>query len=125
MSQLPKRPKPWLRGADAIIAHVGTNGGRLHRKKGAVLHPRHGRRATDAGNHQARWEGPQRHFLSHGGPICAPEDAGYINQHTDCVGFVGASSLERLAVEKSLTDLTRAFKTIPVRDAARKPFKKR
>ena len=45
-------------------------------------------------------------FLSHGGPICTPEDAAYVNQHTGCVGFVGASSLERMAVEQSLIDLT-------------------
>ena len=50
-----------------------------------------------------------------GGPINTPEDAAYINEHTDCVGFVGASSLERMAVEQSLTDLTRQFKAIPVK----------
>ena len=48
-------------------------------------------------------------FLSHGSPISTPEDAAYINEHTDCVGFVGASSLERLALEKSLTELTKKF----------------
>src|SRR6266513_1351259 len=57
-------------------------------------------------------------FLSHGGPIAKPEDAAYINEHTDCVGFVGASSLERLAVEESLTNLTRTFKKIPVKQEA-------
>ena len=51
-------------------------------------------------------------------PIATPEDAAYINEHTDCVGFVGASSLERLAVEDSLTQLTRKFKKIPVRASA-------
>src|SRR6185503_11512616 len=61
-------------------------------------------------------------FLSHGGPICTPEDAAYINKHTDCVGFVGASSLERLAVEDSLTNLTRRFKQIPVKSGALKAF---
>jgi predicted TIM-barrel enzyme len=64
-------------------------------------------------------------FLSHGGPICAPEDAAYINEHTDCVGFVGASSLERLAMEDSLTQLTRRFKRIPVRKESLKAFKTR
>ena len=29
--------------------------------------------------------------LSHGGPICTPADAAYVNEHTDAVGFVGAS----------------------------------
>ena len=52
--------------------------------------------------------------LSHGGPICTPDDAAYINEHTDVVGFVGASSLERLAFEKSLPELTRQFKNIPL-----------
>jgi predicted TIM-barrel enzyme len=53
-------------------------------------------------------------YLSHGGPISTPEDAAYINEHTDTVGFVGASSLERMAVEESLIELTRQFKAIPV-----------
>ena len=35
-------------------------------------------------------------------------------EHFDAVGFVGASSLERMAVEESLTQLTREFKAIPL-----------
>jgi predicted TIM-barrel enzyme len=58
-------------------------------------------------------------FLSHGGPINTPEDAAYINQNTDCQGFVGASSLERMAVEQSLPELTRRFKQIPVKRIVR------
>ena len=39
----------------------------------------------------------------------------YIYEYKDyAVGFVGASSLERLAVEDSLTQLTQRFKKIPV-----------
>jgi len=41
-----------------------------------------------------------------------PEDADRVIQATDCVGFVGASSLERMCVEESLTNLTRQFKSI-------------
>jgi predicted TIM-barrel enzyme len=61
-------------------------------------------------------------FLSHGGPISTPQDAAYVNAHTDCVGFVGASSLERLGVEESLVDITRRFKAIgaPVAGPKRK-----
>jgi predicted TIM-barrel enzyme len=62
-------------------------------------------------------------FLSHGGPIATPADAAYVNERTDCVGFVGASSLERLAVEDSLTKLTQQFKKIPVRKEALKAVK--
>ena len=53
-------------------------------------------------------------FLCHGGPINTPEDAARVLKGTDCVGFVGASSLERMGVEKSLTDLTRKFKALKV-----------
>ena len=53
-------------------------------------------------------------FLSHGGPIGFPEDAAYVNERTECVGFVGASSLERMGVEQSLVDITKRFKAIPV-----------
>ncbi len=54
-------------------------------------------------------------YLSHGGPIATPADAAFINERTDAVGFVGASSLERMAVEESLTNLTKEFKSIPVK----------
>jgi predicted TIM-barrel enzyme len=102
-------------GADAIIAHVGcTVGGSIG--------------VTDASvslDEAAAWtqriiegaKGSGRDdliFLSHGGPILTPEDAQYINERTETVGFVGASSLERIAVEASLTELTRRFKGIAV-----------
>jgi len=64
-------------------------------------------------------------FLSDGGPISTPDDAAYINERTDAVGFVGASSLERLAVEASLTDLTKRFKAIPVQKKALAAYAKK
>ena len=102
-------------GADAIIAHVGTTiGGSIGVTQATCS-------MDDAvARTQRIIDGASKVrkdivFLSHGGPICTPEDAAYINEHTDAVGFVGASSLERLAVEASLTDLTRRFKKIPVK----------
>lgn len=53
-------------------------------------------------------------FLAHGGPINTPEDAARVIAHTPAVGFVGASSLERMGVEDSLTSLTRRFKSLTV-----------
>ena len=102
-------------GADVIIAHVGTTVGGSIGVKGATCTMDDAVRRTQAiidGGRKARKD---LIFLSHGGPIATPEDAAYINIHTDCSGFVGASSLERLAVEESLTQLTRRFKEIPVR----------
>jgi predicted TIM-barrel enzyme len=100
-------------GADAIIAHVGTTiGGSIGVQNAAITIDEAVRRTQTiiAAAKQVRKD---ILFLSHGGPIAKPEDAAYINQHTDCVGFVGASSLERMGVEQSLIDITRQFKAIP------------
>jgi predicted TIM-barrel enzyme len=51
--------------------------------------------------------------LTHGGPINTPKDVEYILSKTTADGFVGASSLERMGVEESLTNLTREFKNVP------------
>ena len=48
--------------------------------------------------------------MSHGGPIATAKEAHYITEETDCVGFVGASSIERFACEASMPDITRSFK---------------
>ncbi len=102
-------------GADAIIAHVGTTVGGSIGVKGATCTMDDAVQRTQRIIDAAVRVRKDIFFLSHGGPIATPEDAAYINTHTDAVGFVGASSLERLAVEDSLTALTREFKKIPVK----------
>lgn len=102
-------------GADVIIAHVGTTvGGSIGVVDATMTLPEAAKRTQmiiDAAGTVRK----DIIFLSHGGPINSPEDAAYINEHTDAVGFVGASSLERMAVENSLVDLTKQFKAIPVK----------
>jgi predicted TIM-barrel enzyme len=102
-------------GADAIIAHVGTTiGGSIGVTNATVSLDEAAKwtqQLIDAGRSTGRKD---IIFLSHGGPICTPEDAAFINEHTDAMGFVGASSLERLAVEGSLQQLTQRFKKIPL-----------
>jgi predicted TIM-barrel enzyme len=110
-------------GADAIIAHVGTTIGGSIGVKGAAISMAEAVKRTQSIIDAARKVRKDIFFLSHGGPISKPEDAAYINEHTDAVGFVGASSLERLAVEDSLTELTRTFKRIPVQKKALAAFK--
>ncbi|MBM3823050.1 MAG: phosphoenolpyruvate hydrolase family protein [Verrucomicrobia bacterium] len=106
-------------GADAIIAHVGTTVGGTIGVRRAVCSMDDAVGRTQVIIDAARSVRKDIFFLSHGGPIGTPKDAAYVNENTDCVGFVGASSLERLAVEDSLTSLTREFKSIPVRGARR------
>ena len=52
-------------------------------------------------------------MLAHGGPVAEPADADFVLKHTrNCHGFYGASSMERLPVERALTDQIRKFKAI-------------
>jgi len=101
-------------GADAIIAHVGTTIGGSIGVTDASCTIEDAARRTQEVCDAAKRVREDVFLLSHGGPICGPKDAAYINQHTDAVGFVGASSLERLAFEESLLKLTQEFKRIPV-----------
>lgn len=105
-------------GADAIIAHVGTTVGGSIGVSGACCTMEDAVERTQKIIDAARRVRKDIFFLSHGGPISAPKDAAYVNEHTDCVGFVGASSLERLGVEASLIEITQKFKKIPVQKAA-------
>lgn len=102
-------------GADVVIAHVGTTIGGTIGVKNAACSLEEAAKRTQEIAAAAMTTRSDVICLSHGGPISTPEDAAYINQHTDVVGFVGASSLERMAFENSLTDLTRQFKQIPVK----------
>jgi predicted TIM-barrel enzyme len=111
-------------GADAIIAHVGTTiGGSIGVRRAVVSMDETVKRCQSIINGAKKVRNDVI-FLSHGGPIATPNDAAHINERTDCVGFVGASSLERLAVEDSLTQLTQRFKKIPVRKEALTAFRK-
>ncbi len=102
-------------GADVVIAHVGTTiGGTIGVDKAACSLEEAARRTQEIVS-SAMAVRKDVICLSHGGPISTPEDAAYINEHTDVVGFVGASSLERMAFEKSLLELTQKFKQIPVK----------
>ncbi len=109
-------------GADTIIAHVGTTVGGSIGVKSAVVTMDFAVRRTQEIIAAARRVRKDLIFLTHGGPVNTPEDAAYVLERTDCHGFVGASSLERMGVEESLTNLTRRFKQ--VRLAAKKPLSK-
>lgn len=99
-------------GADAIIAHVGTTVGGSIGVTGATCTMDDAVERTQAIIEASRRVRPDIFFLTHGGPINTPADAAEVIGRTEAVGFVGASSLERMAVEKSLTELTREFKRI-------------
>lgn len=102
-------------GADVVVAHVGTTvGGSIGVTQAACS-------LDDAADRVRRIAAAAREeaagviCLAHGGPICTPAEAAFVTEQADVEGFVGASSLERLALENSLPELTRQFKSIPVR----------
>ncbi len=101
-------------GADVVIAHVGTTVGGSIGVTHATCTLEEAAARVQAIARAALDDRSDVICLSHGGPICTPADAAYVNEHTDVVGFVGASSLERLAFEQSLPALTREFKNIPL-----------
>jgi predicted TIM-barrel enzyme len=99
-------------GADAIIAHVGTTvGGSIGVSKAVVTMDFAVQRTQEIID-AVRIHRKDVFFLTHGGPINTPEDVEHVLGRCEAVGFVGASSLERMGVEESLTGLTRRFKAI-------------
>ncbi len=101
-------------GADAIIAHVGTTVGGSVGVVGASCTMDNAIERTQKIMEAGRKVNPNIFFLAHGGPINTPEDVKIILDKTEVHGFVGASSLERMGVEKSLTDLTRKFTSLNI-----------
>lgn len=100
-------------GADAIIAHMGlTVGGSIGSESALALSEAPAR--IEAIGDAARRVNSDILLLSHGGPIATPDDAAYVNERCSAVGFIGASSMERLPVETAIADTVRRFKQIPL-----------
>ena len=99
-------------GADAVIAHVGTTVGGSIGVVDATCSMDEAVERTQAIIDAAKAVNPDTFFLAHGGPVNTPDDVRVILDRTSAHGFVGASSLERMGVEQSLTDLTKQFKSL-------------
>lgn len=99
-------------GADIVVCHLGlTTGGSIGAETALTLAdcPALVDRSAEA----ALKINPDIIVLVHGGPVAEPDDAAFVLRETrNCHGFYGASSMERLPVERALTDQTRRFKAI-------------
>src|ERR1700722_3151300 len=105
-------------GADAIIAHVGlTVGGSIGLVGDDALSLEKAVTVVQGIGDAAKRVNADTLLLCHGGPIATPQDASYVLARCDAVGFVGASSMERLPVETAIAATTRAFKSIAPRSA--------
>lgn len=58
----------------------------------------------------------KKNIVKLSGPISGPKDAEFVLQNTKGVhGFYGASSLERLPVEKAITSTVKEYKSISIK----------
>lgn len=99
-------------GADIIVCHLGlTTGGAIGAETSLTLEQCPA--IVDEWAAAALAVKPDAIILVHGGPVAMPEDAAFVLKHTsNCHGFYGASSMERLPTEIALTEQTRKFKQI-------------
>lgn len=99
-------------GADILVAHMGlTTKGTIGAQTALTLDDCVERiqKIIEAG----KAVNPDIMVICHGGPIAEPEDAAYVIENVDgIVGFFGASSIERFAAEKGITEQSKAFKNI-------------
>jgi predicted TIM-barrel enzyme len=99
-------------GADVLVCHFGlTVGGAIGAATSIRLEDCPA--LTDAMAEAAFAIKPDVFILVHGGPIAEPADAAYVFARSrHCNGFYGASSMERLPVERALSDQVAKFKAI-------------
>ena len=104
-------------GADIIVVHMGlTAGGSI----GAATTPSLAAAVALFNECEAAVRGVRDDviMICHGGPIAEPADAEYVLRRADRLhGFYGASSMERLPVERALKSQTEQFKAVRFADA--------
>ncbi|KQK18111.1 uncharacterized protein LOC100833775 [Brachypodium distachyon] len=102
-------------GAHIIVPHMGlTTAGSIGAKTAATLDESVLR--VQAIADAAIGVNPDIIILCHGGPISGPREAEFILKNTKRVhGFYGASSMERLPVEKAITNTMRKYKCISLK----------
>jgi predicted TIM-barrel enzyme len=102
-------------GADVLVPHMGlTTSGTIGARTALTLDQAVER--VQAMRDAAVAVNPDILVLCHGGPIAEPQDAAYVlSRTTGVAGFFGASSMERLPVERALTAQVRAFTELSFR----------
>ncbi|MCY4061262.1 MAG: phosphoenolpyruvate hydrolase family protein [Chloroflexi bacterium] len=100
-------------GVDVVCAHVGGTAGGLI---GFPADPMEESLDNAQRIMEGAWEvDPNVICLAHGGPFAEPEDTRVLYERTDAQGFVGASSIERIPIEKAVMSAVKTFKNHKVR----------
>jgi predicted TIM-barrel enzyme len=101
-------------GTDVMIAHVGATRG------GLVGHEYENPMDFAAAQvndiiKAAKAVNPEVICLCHGGPFATPEDTVFLYERTSTLGFCGASTMERIPIEKAVREVVEAFKNVPMK----------
>src|SRR4051812_23740383 len=105
-------------GVDVVVAHLGTTvGGMIGADPANTPSLDDAVERAEAMAQVARAENPDVVVLTHGGPIATPAEVRVVLERTSAQGFIGASTMERLPVEKAIAGTVREFKDVPLRDA--------
>jgi predicted TIM-barrel enzyme len=99
-------------GADILVAHMGlTTAGTIGAKVALTVDEAIERVMAIA--KAGKEVNPDIMVICHGGPLDEPQNVGYaLERMPGIVGFFGASSIERLPVEKAIKEQVRAFKSL-------------
>ena len=102
-------------GADILVAHMGlTTSGTIGAETSKTLDDCV--KLIDEIAAAGREVNPDIMVIAHGGPVAEPEDAKYVVENCENIqGFFGASSIERLAAERSIKEQTESFKDIKLK----------
>jgi predicted TIM-barrel enzyme len=98
---------------DCIVPHIGGTSGGLSGFKG-VESLKNAAEMAQKMIEAAMAIDSDTICLSHGGPLATPEDTEYIYEHTDALGYVGASSIERIPVENAVMEVVKKFKAVGI-----------
>lgn len=102
-------------GADIVVAHMGLTAKGIIGAKTTLTLEEAAKRCQAIAD-EARNIRSDVIVLVHGGPIAEFEDFKYVVEHTKSIhGFFGASTFERLPVEKAIAETVKAFKLVKIR----------
>lgn len=101
-------------GVDIVGVHVGgTAGGMTGTKSTRSIES--ACEMTQRYFEIAMRENPDVFVVTHGGPFEDPESVSKVFQNTSVHGFIGASSIERIPVERAITQVVKDFKALRLR----------
>uniref|UniRef100_UPI0036F398AA phosphoenolpyruvate hydrolase family protein n=1 Tax=Bradyrhizobium diazoefficiens TaxID=1355477 RepID=UPI0036F398AA len=114
MSQARTMPRRWQPREPTALSHMSAQraAGLWVMRRGQSIEE--AIRRINEINAAAQAVRPEVILLCHGGAIAEPQDTSEVYRSTGCVGFVGASSIERIPIERAVKAAAEEFKAVPL-----------